>query len=560
MNASALELVGIAPVLWVVLELFAGASAVPARARRRRPASACCASAFRCGGSWPAHAGRVRLAGARPHRDPARRSRASSTPTDLLRGLGNWFFYGKDRLGRRSSRPATTPPAASSRSASFAVPVARARRRGRRCAGATARTSCCSWWWAPSSASGRGRSTTRARSGRVFREFADGTAAGLVAAQHAARRAGARARPRRSPRGRAWVRSHRSGGSSAAPRSWRCSCWSRSARCGASGTSREDLERDEDVPAYWEAAARAIDAGGDDDARARDPRIELLGVPVGEHHRTDHAGTRRPPLRRARGAPRRHPGLGRPARRARPPDAGGHVRARRARADRAPDGRRHRRAALRSRVRALRHAAAAAALGAAHRPAPPGLGAPRRFGEPVPNRAVARAPLLDPLELRIADDAADPPPVALFPVDDAVPIVRTAPVDQPVLLAGDGDGIVDAAAAGLIDGNQLVLESAALDRRDSSATRSAAGADVVLTDSNRRRSQTYFDRIRDSVGATEPTGSARRRVPARDLPRHRRRRAHGGRGARRSRGGIGVRHRRRSACERVRRRSATRPG
>ncbi len=34
-----------------------------------------------------------------------------------------------------------------------------------------------------------------------------------------------------------------------------------------------------------------------------------------------------------------------------------------------------------------------------------------------------------------------------------------------------------------------------------------AGADVVLTDSNRRRAQTYFDRIKDSVGATEPSGS-----------------------------------------------------
>ncbi|HEX5588226.1 MAG TPA: discoidin domain-containing protein, partial [Acidimicrobiia bacterium] len=87
------------------------------------------------------------------------------------------------------------------------------------------------------------------------------------------------------------------------------------------------------------------------------------------------------------------------------------------------------------------------------------------------------------------------------------PIVRTAPRKQSVLLSGDGDGIVDAAAAGLIDGRQLVLESAALsDPQLREAL--AAGADVVLTDSNRRRSQNYFDRIRDAVGATEGAGSS----------------------------------------------------
>jgi len=83
-----------------------------------------------------------------------------------------------------------------------------------------------------------------------------------------------------------------------------------------------------------------------------------------------------------------------------------------------------------------------------------------------------------------------------------VPIVHTAPSARPVVLAGDGEGIVDAAAAGLLDGKQLVLESAALSRAQ---LRQAlgAGADLVLTDSNRRRSESFFASIRDTTGPTE---------------------------------------------------------
>ena len=136
-----------------------------------------------------------------------------------------------------------------------------------------------------------------------------------------------------------------------------------------------------------------------------------------------------------------------------------------------------------------------------------GLEAPRAFGSAKPNRPTKRLPMVDNVELRIPSDASDPPAVALFDVKGAVPIVHTAPSEQPVLMAGDGDGIVDAAAAGLLDGNQLVLESAALDDR-ALAQALRANADLVLTDSNRRRSQHYFSRIRDESGYTERAGQS----------------------------------------------------
>ena len=138
-------------------------------------------------------------------------------------------------------------------------------------------------------------------------------------------------------------------------------------------------------------------------------------------------------------------------------------------------------------------------------PLAPGLKPPKVFGRPTPNRASRQLPMLDNVELRIPSGAEDPPPVAAFDVEDAVPIIHSAPSEQPVLLVGDGEGIVDAAAAGLIDGHQLVLESAALDDREL-ARALRADADLVLTDSNRRRSAHYFSRIRDAYGYTERAG------------------------------------------------------
>lgn len=97
------------------------------------------------------------------------------------------------------------------------------------------------------------------------------------------------------------------------------------------------------------------------------------------------------------------------------------------------------------------------------------------------------------------------PSVALFDVTDPRPIVRTAPSAGSVLLEGDGDGIVDAAAARVLDGSALVLEAAALDDGGiDEALR--ADAHLVVTDSNRRRAQTWFYSLRDTKGPTERAG------------------------------------------------------
>lgn len=134
----------------------------------------------------------------------------------------------------------------------------------------------------------------------------------------------------------------------------------------------------------------------------------------------------------------------------------------------------------------------------------PGLEDPQTYG---PRRRNVPAPGFaeyDEVELR-QSGSDEPPPVATFGVEDPVPIVRTAPDDRPVLVAGDGDGLVDAAAAGLIDGRSLVLQA----NTASEATLRRlleAGGDLVVTDTYRRRIQTWFYAIRDTRGPTERAG------------------------------------------------------
>ena len=87
------------PLLWVVARArVAAGRRAPAPARPRR-ASACSPSACRCGGSW-ACGSRARYGlPVLQLTENVRTVAEASTPGDVLRGLGNWFFYGRDRTG-----------------------------------------------------------------------------------------------------------------------------------------------------------------------------------------------------------------------------------------------------------------------------------------------------------------------------------------------------------------------------------------------------------------------------------------------------------------------------
>ena len=138
--------------------------------------------------------------------------------------------------------------------------------------------------------------------------------------------------------------------------------------------------------------------------------------------------------------------------------------------------------------------------------ATPGLGAPTEFGDAVPNLAIPELPLIDEVALGTPPGAADPPPVAAFPVERTRDIVRAENADGVMLMAGSGEGIVDAAAAGIIAADQPVLYSASFASDPDGMQRALDDdAHLVLTDTNRRQARRWGT-VRENVGVTERAG------------------------------------------------------
>lgn len=130
-----------------------------------------------------------------------------------------------------------------------------------------------------------------------------------------------------------------------------------------------------------------------------------------------------------------------------------------------------------------------------------GLEEPVAFGPGEPNETIEDVQLYDELYFATDEGLENPPELAVFPVEDPLPIVDAQPAENPVLVAGDGYGLVDAAALGLIDGSELIRYSAEMDSDDiaSDLDRDAA---LLLTDTNRKRGERWTT-VRHTRGYTE---------------------------------------------------------
>lgn len=137
----------------------------------------------------------------------------------------------------------------------------------------------------------------------------------------------------------------------------------------------------------------------------------------------------------------------------------------------------------------------------------PGLSGPTGYGEPRPNTPVASLPLEDELELGTPVDLEDPSPVSVFSVEDPRPILRTVSAGAPILLAGDGAGIVGLASAGLLSADRPVFTSATFAKEPDQLRRIASEpeAQLVVSDTNRRQARRWGS-VRENDGYTERAG------------------------------------------------------
>ena len=132
-----------------------------------------------------------------------------------------------------------------------------------------------------------------------------------------------------------------------------------------------------------------------------------------------------------------------------------------------------------------------------------GLGTPVTFGGPNPAKPI-RYPLNSELRLGLPTGQPDPPALAVFDVPNPRPLVRAESEQGPLVVAGDGNGVVEAAAAGLLNSNQPILYSASMDRTQLQKA-VAAGATLVLTDTNTLSLQRWGS-LRDNNGEVQQPG------------------------------------------------------
>ena len=138
-------------------------------------------------------------------------------------------------------------------------------------------------------------------------------------------------------------------------------------------------------------------------------------------------------------------------------------------------------------------------------PPPAGIGKPVTFGAATPNVAPPQFSLLDEEALSLPANAPWPPPIAVFPVSDARPIYRAEPASAPLVIDGSGAGVVEAAAAGLLADNPTIFYAGTLDAGAKLLHEVVSpGAQLVLTDSNRKELERWSS-VRDNIGETLPT-------------------------------------------------------
>ncbi len=131
-----------------------------------------------------------------------------------------------------------------------------------------------------------------------------------------------------------------------------------------------------------------------------------------------------------------------------------------------------------------------------------GLGKPTTFGTPRLYPTI-HYPLTDETQLAVPTGASIPPPVAVFPVPGARPITRTESPQDPLVVAGDGQGLVAAAAAGLLASNPTIFYSATFAGDRAGLERQLQNhAVLVVTDSNPKELSTWGTVV-DNYGYVE---------------------------------------------------------
>jgi arabinofuranan 3-O-arabinosyltransferase len=147
---------------------------------------------------------------------------------------------------------------------------------------------------------------------------------------------------------------------------------------------------------------------------------------------------------------------------------------------------------------------------------PPGLSDPVSYGTPRPN--VPLIPHFDEAALTRAPNQGWTAPLVSYTVDHPRPIVRAESTQTPLVVDGDASGLVNASSVGLLGGNPAVLYAGTLDT-DPALRKQTLGspADLVVTDTNRKQGFRW-NSLSENTGYTEAAGQPPDTADPTDFP------------------------------------------
>ena len=136
---------------------------------------------------------------------------------------------------------------------------------------------------------------------------------------------------------------------------------------------------------------------------------------------------------------------------------------------------------------------------------PDGMTLVKGFGPAHPLGTLV-GPIIDETQLSFPTKASYPPALAVFHVRNPRGLLRTESMQDPIVLAGDGQGVLLAAGAGLLDGpTRAIIYSASRTPRGLAALASVPGTELVLTDTNARELDTWGT-LHTTYGYVEKAG------------------------------------------------------
>ena len=145
-------------------------------------------------------------------------------------------------------------------------------------------------------------------------------------------------------------------------------------------------------------------------------------------------------------------------------------------------------------------------------PTPAGLGTPKSFGPPISMNTLIGM-INDEQQLATPNTSSPAPSLAVFPVSHPRDVVRTEPLTSPLLVAGDGEGLLEAASFNLFGRSTPIFYSASFPTANELANVDSASSTLAVTDSNLKRLDTcgtldstygFVETVAQNMLATDP--------------------------------------------------------